>query len=218
MDEFRNMIRTKKKMNLLMVAINIAVFLVLSLMGNTEDGYFMLNHGACYAPVIIEGEYYRLVTGMFLHFGIYHLVYNMICLFFVGDYLEELVGPVRYLIIYLGGGLAGNLLSMGLELRSGRFAVSAGASGAIFAVIGALLYIILRNRGRVGRITVYRMVLMVALSILQGFMDVGTDNAAHIGGLAGGFVLAVLLYRKRRTGRDRYSFRGMRDGTEGSFD
>lgn len=85
-------------------------------------------------------------------------------------------------------------------------------------MIGALLYIILRNRGRVGRITVYRMVLMVALSILQGFMDVGTDNAAHIGGLAGGFVLAVLLYRKRRTGRDRYSFRGMRDGTEGSFD
>ena len=198
MGEIWNVIKTKKKMNLLMVASNIAVFLVLSLMGNTEDGYFMLEHGACYAPAILDGEYYRLATGMFLHFGIYHLAYNMICLIFAGEYLEEIVGSVRYLIIYLGGGLAGNLLSLAMEIKSGRFAVSAGASGAIFAVIGALCYIIFRNRKRVGNATLRRIGLMVTLSIIQGFMDVGTDNAAHIGGLAGGFALAVLLYHKKR--------------------
>lgn len=202
MDEVREFIRSRKKMNLLMVAINIVVFLVLSFMGNTEDGYFMLNHGACYTPLILEGEYYRLITGMFLHFGIYHIAYNMICLIFVGEYLEEIVGSVKYLIIYLGGGLVGNLLSMALEMRSGRFAVSAGASGAIFAVIGALCYIIIRNRRRVGTATLYRIGLMVILSVAQGFADVGTDNAAHIGGLVGGFLLAVLLYHKKQ--RDPY--------------
>ncbi len=185
-------------MNLLLAAANILVFLVLSAMGDTEDGYFMLRHGACYTPAILEGEYYRLFTGMFLHFGIYHIAYNMLCLLLMGNYLEEIVGSVRYAVIYLGAGLAGNLLSMGLELRSGSFAVSAGASGAIFGVMGALFYVVLRGRGQVGSGTAGRMGMMLVLMVLQGFADTGTDNAAHIGGLAAGFLLAVLLYRKKR--------------------
>lgn len=201
MDELKDFIRSRKKMNLLMVAVNIAVFVVLTFMGNTEDALFMFNHGACYTPSVQSGEYYRLFTSMFLHFGLYHIVNNMVCLIFLGDYLETIVGPVKYLIIYLAGGLAGNLLSMAIETQTGHYAVSAGASGAIFAVVGALLYIVLRNRGRVGAMTVHRMGIMVVLSVLQGFTDVGTDNAAHIGGLLGGFVLAVLLYHTRSGGQ-----------------
>ena len=75
-------------MNLLMVAVNIAVFVVLTFMGNTEDALFMFNHGACYTPSVQSGEYYRLFTSMFLHFGLYHIVNNMVCLIFLGDYLE----------------------------------------------------------------------------------------------------------------------------------
>ena len=105
-------------------------------------------------PVIRRLSWKENITGClrgcFLHFGIYHIAYNMLCLLLMGNYLEEIVGSVRYAVIYLGAGLAGNLLSMGLELRSGSFAVSAGASGAIFGVMGALFYVVLRGRGQVG--------------------------------------------------------------------
>ncbi|MDD2957325.1 MAG: rhomboid family intramembrane serine protease [Lachnospiraceae bacterium] len=199
MGEIKEFIKKSKKMNLLMVAVNVAVFLIFSIMGSTEDGYFMMEHGACYTPAILEGgEYYRLFTGMFLHFGFYHLVYNMICLLFLGDMVESVVGPLKYLVIYLAGGLAGNVLSMVMELRTGDYALSAGASGAIFAVMGSLLYIVIRNKGRLGTVTEKRLLLAMVLIILQGFVDTGTNNAAHIGGCLTGFLLGALLYHKRR--------------------
>lgn len=196
MGEIREFIKSRKKMNLLMVAANLAVFILLSVIGNTENVYFMLNHGACYAPAIAGGEYYRLFTGMFLHFGIQHLANNMLCLIFLGDYLETLVGPVKYLIIYLGGGLIGNVLSAIIGMAANDYAVSAGASGAVFAVVGALLYILIRNKGRLGNISGRGLVMMAVLSVLQGFTAAGTNNMAHIGGLIGGFAAAVLLYRR----------------------
>ncbi len=193
-DEVRNAIRSRGKVTLSLVVINIVVFIVLSLQGNTESAAFMAAHGACYAPYIVgNGEYWRLFTAMFLHFGVVHLLYNMVCLLTLGDLLEKVIGPVRYLIIYVIGGLAGNILSVAVGLRTGNYAVSAGASGAAFAVIGALLVVVIRRHGRLGRIRLERMLLMVALMIAQGFVESGTDNMAHIGGVAAGFVLALVL-------------------------
>ena len=157
------------------------------------DSGFMLAHGAAYAPLIMRGEYYRLFTSMFLHFGLTHLLYNMVCLLSLGALLETIVGPVRYFVIYLLGGLAGNLLSVYVQMRTGNYAVSAGASGAIFAVIGALLVVVIRRHGRLGQIRLERMLLMTALMIAQGFVEAGTDSIAHVGGAIGGFVLAFLL-------------------------
>lgn len=198
MEDIKKFFNTRKKTNLIIVGINIAVFLVLTIIGDTNDGLFMLQHGAAYTPYILGGEYYRLFTSMFLHFGFYHIAYNMLCLIFLGDVLETEVGPVRYLIIYILGGLAGNIFSMFMDLRNGAFPVSAGASGAIFAVVGAVLYIVLRNKGQLGTITIQRLLLMIVVTLGQGFVDVGTDNAAHMGGLIAGFVLAVLVYWKKR--------------------
>lgn len=197
MEDIKGFFRTRKKVNLVIIAINIIVFLVLTIIGNTNDGLFMLQHGAAYTPYVLGGEYYRLFTSMFLHFGFYHIAYNMLCLIFLGDVLETEVGPVRYLIIYILGGLAGNLFSMAMEFRTGVLHVSAGASGAIFAVVGAILYIVLRNKGQLGTITIRRLLLMIVVTLGQGFVDVGTDNAAHVGGLIAGFVLAVLVYWKK---------------------
>lgn len=198
MDEFKCFLVSRKKITLLMTAANLLIFLVFTIIGDTEDVYFMLEHGACFTPAILLGEYYRLFTGMFLHFGIHHVVYNMICLIFMGDILETEVGSVKYLVIYVLGGLAGNLLSMAMDIKTGVYVISAGASGAVFAVIGALLWVIIRNKGRLGNITLQRMAMMAVLSILQGFTETGTDNAAHIGGFVAGFLLAMFLYRRKQ--------------------
>ncbi len=191
-------LKKAQKVNLVMVAANILVFLVLEMIGNTESSNFMLEHGAAYTPLIMGGEYYRMFTAMFLHFGITHLVFNMICLYTLGDMLERTIGHVKYLLLYLLGGLAGNALSLAVDLRTGSYAVSAGASGAIFAVMGAVFVIVLRNRNRFSRSYVQRMGMMVVLMVAEGFFVQGTDNAAHVGGVIAGCVLGFLLYRRKR--------------------
>ena len=95
--------RSKNSINLVIVVCNILVFLAVTLTGGTESSRHMMDCGAAYAPLIESGEYYRLFTSMFLHFGIQHLINNMLLLLFLGDYLERAAGKIRYLVIYLGG-------------------------------------------------------------------------------------------------------------------
>ena len=188
----------KAPCTVILVAINVVVFLLLSLKGMTEDGMFLLQHGAMYVPYITEkGEYYRIFTSMFLHFGFDHLLNNMVVLAAVGLNLEYELGGLKFLILYLLSGLGGNVLSAWWDIRMGEYAISAGASGAIFGVIGALLYVAIRNKGRIGDISGRGILFMIALSLYYGFSSGGVDNMAHIGGLAAGFVLSVLLYRKK---------------------
>ena len=183
-----------------LIVINVAVFFIMSLFGNTEDVMFMLEHGAMFEPLITEEhEYYRIITSMFLHFGIEHLLNNMVILGALGWNLELETGKIRFLIIYLVSGIGGNLLSLYLGVSSAEYAVSAGASGAIFGLMGALLYVAARNRGRMGRISGKGILFMIALSLYFGITSSGIDNAAHIGGLLCGFILAVILYRKKNS-------------------
>ena len=191
--EMIQFLKTRKKANLTMAAVNVIVFLVLCILGDTQSAAFMQAHGAAWTPAILNGEWYRLFTSMFLHFGIVHLLYNMLCLITLGDTLEHLTGPVRYLIIYLGSGLCGNLLSLAWEMHTDEYAISAGASGAIFGVIGALFVIMLRLGIRNGRMNAKRLGIVAVLMIAQGFFEAGTDNIAHIGGLLGGMLLSFLL-------------------------
>ena len=193
----------KAPCTVLLVAANVIVFLVLSFQGMTENAGFMLQHGAMYVPYIIgKGEYYRLFTSMFLHFGYDHLINNMIALAAMGWNLELDIGKIKFLIVYFVSGLAGNILSAWWDIQTGSMVVSAGASGAIFGIIGALLYVAIRNRGRIGEISGRGLVAMVVLTLYYGFTSGGVDNMAHIGGLAAGFLSGVLLYRKRN---DKYS-------------
>ena len=194
LQEALDFLQSREKCNLLMVIINIVVFVILEWMGSTTDTMFMLHHGAMYEPLVVErGEYYRLCTWMFLHFGVQHLLYNMLLLIFVGDMLEKAVGKVRYLMIYLGGGILGNLLSMVVVMRTGSYAVSAGASGAIFAVVGALVFLAVKNRDRISQEEIWRLMIMAVLSLIEGFTQTGTDSMAHLGGFLGGVVICLLL-------------------------
>lgn len=196
----RRMVRGRMPsiMNLIIILVNIVVFLILSLGGDTNDAVYVADHGGMYPPYVIRyGEWWRLFTSMFLHFGITHLANNMFLLFFTGDRLERAVGKVRYLIIYLGSGLCGGILSFVAMMNTGNLAVSAGASGAIFGVIGALLWIVIRNRGRLEGLTTRGLVMMAALSLYFGFTSTGVDNWCHVGGLIGGFLLSLLLYSRK---------------------
>lgn len=183
---------------ILLAAINVIVFFILTSQGMTEDGLFLLEHGAMYVPRIMEDEdYYRLFSSMFLHFGFEHLMNNMVTLVLLGWNLEIEIGKFKFLVIYILSGLGGNFLSAWYELWTADYSISAGASGAIFGVIGALLYVAMRNRGRIGDISGRGIVFMIILSLYYGFTSSGVDNLAHIGGLITGFVLGILLYWKR---------------------
>lgn len=187
------------------IVINVAVFLILSLFGDTEDAVFMLQHGAMYEPMVTQQhEFYRIFTSMFLHFGITHLLNNMVLLGALGWNLELEIGKMRFLIIYLVSGIGGNLLSLYFGISAETYAVSAGASGAIFGLMGALLYVVIANRGRLGRLAGRGMLFMVILSLYFGFTSSGVDNWAHIGGLITGFVMAVILYRRKNSYGDSY--------------
>ena len=185
----------KEPITVLFILLNILIFLVVEFTGGSENTAHMIECGAAYPPLILEnGEIYRLFTCMFLHFGIYHIANNMLVLFVLGQRLEPVVGKIKFILIYLLGGLGGNIFSFIMEMKSADYAVSAGASGAVFAVMGAMLYVVIRNHGRIQDISVRQMVIMAGFSLYFGFTSNGVDNAAHVGGMACGFILAAVLY------------------------
>lgn len=194
-DIIDRMIRRKNKswMNYCLIAANLLLFFLVELTGDSEDAMHMIRWGAAYTPLVHSGELYRLFTCMFLHFGFQHLLNNMLLLFFLGDYVERFVGKVRYLILYLGGGFCASLFSYWQDLRQGQNTVSAGASGAIFAVLGGLVVLILLHRGRLEDLTLPRVLVMAVLSLWVGFQSVGVDGFAHLGGFLAGAVLMLLL-------------------------
>ena len=184
---------------ILIMLANVVVFLALTMQGMTENGGFLLEHGAMYLPYVIEEQqYYRVFTSMFLHFGAPHLINNMLVLFVLGQRLEPVTGKIKFFLIYIFGGLGGNMLSLFFDMYAGNASLSAGASGAVFAVMGGMIYVIIRHRGRVADLTVRQMLIMAAFSLYFGFASEGVDNVAHIGGLLSGFLIAVILYHPRK--------------------
>ena len=181
-----------------MIIINIAVFLILSVFGNTEDAVFMLRHGAMYEPMVMQDhEVYRIFTSMFMHFGIGHLVNNMLVLFVMGEPLEQALGHFRYLILYFVSGIGANWISM-MRKGADSLVISAGASGAIFGVIGGLLSLAALNKGRLGNLSTRQLMIMVLFSLYFGFTSTGVDNTAHVSGLILGAILGILLHKRSK--------------------
>ena len=196
-----------------LIAVNILYYFWLELHGSTENAGYMVAHGAMYVPLIVEKkEYYRLLTSVFMHFGISHLVNNMIIQFVLGDNLERALGKIKYLVFYLLCGVGANVFSMIVSINDYEWAVSAGASGAIFGVIGGLLYVVIRNRGQLEDLGTRQLVLFVVCSLYFGFSSTGIDNAAHIGGLVLGFLLAMIFYGKPEERRPDAEGGGMNEG------
>ena len=186
----------KAYVNGLLIALNVLFFLYLEITGSSENVYFMYTKGAMSAPAVLEdGEYYRLLTAMFMHFGIRHIMNNMLVLFVLGDNLERALGHVKYLIFYLLCGIGSNWVSM-MAHSTDTMTVSAGASGAIFGVVGGLLYVVTANKGRLEVLSTRQLVIMIFFSLYLGYTSTGVDNTAHLSGLVIGIVLAIILYHR----------------------
>ncbi len=175
-----------------LIGINVAIFLFMlfahyfSKSFYTFDDY--LNLYCVYGPFIKMGEYYRIFTGMFLHGSIMHLVLNMYALYVIGSQIESFMGKTKFIIIYLFSGFLGNLLSITL----GDYA-SVGASGAIFGLLGALLYFGYHYRVYLGNVLKSQIIPIILLNLLIGFIVPSIDNIAHIGGLIGGILISIAL-------------------------
>lgn len=194
------MTRYKQKayVNGTIILINAAVFLYLEFSGSTMNPGFMIQKGAMYDPLILDyNQYYRLFTSIFMHFGVSHLLNNMLVLFVLGDNLERALGKIKYLILYLVSGVGANVISLMTDIWSGNLnTISAGASGAIFGVVGGLIYAVAINKGRLEDLSTGQLMVLVLLTLYHGYTSAGIDNAAHIGGLLLGILLGAILYRK----------------------
>ena len=179
-----------------LIIINVLVFLILEFIGDTESAGFMKECGAIHVPYILSGmEYWRLFTATFMHFGLQHLLNNMLLLGAAGKVLERALGKFKFLILYLIAGIGGSALSFGQMLSSGDYKVAAGASGAIFGIIGALVWIVIVHKGRYETLTGRGLVVMIGLCLYYGVATGGVDNWGHIGGLLTGFLLSIIFYR-----------------------
>ncbi len=184
---------------LTLIGLNLAYFIFLEAVGSTEDTALMIKYGAVYPVLVVQyRQYWRLLAACFMHFGAEHLCSNMLILFLLGDNLERALGRFRYVLLYLLAGIGANAVSVYGELLTGDYAVGAGASGAIFGVIGALLWAVIRSRGRLEELTTRQVLVMLGVAALYGFMEDGVDNTAHLAGAVLGFVLCMILYRPKR--------------------
>ena len=197
MNEEKTIIKKWLNINVILIAANIVIWLWMTTKGDTRDAQFMYEHGALFPTDVRNGERYRLLSAMFLHFGAEHLISNMFMQYFLGDMLLRALSQWKFAFIYLLAGIGGNVTSLIMMLVTGDFAVAAGASGAIYGIIGALLWVVLRNGGKFESISVPRMLLATALYIGYGFTTEGVDAWAHLGGAVAGFLAASLLYRKK---------------------
>jgi membrane associated rhomboid family serine protease len=189
--------RRMNAVTIALIAINVAVALVeLGINGSfTNNNVFV--KGVLWGPFVADGEWWRLVTAMFLHANILHLAVNMYSLYYVGSILEHVIGRWRFLLLYFASGVAG---SAGALVWSPS-QPSVGASGAIFGVLGALF--VLERRGTIasgGQIAMLIVINLVITFTLSSFISVG----GHVGGLIGGIALMWLLLQFRRS--TAYSF------------
>ena len=179
-----------------LIAINVLVFVAMVASGvsllNPTAGQ-VLAWGANFGPYTVNGQWWRLLSACFLHFGIVHIGFNMFVLYQIGLMTEPLFGSVLFLLVYLVAGVGANVIGLYLH----PMVVSAGASGAIFGVYGALLAFLLRRKGIVNpqaaKAVTRSVMIFLAYNLFFGLADRHTDLTVHIAGLALGFLAGFVV-------------------------
>jgi rhomboid protease GluP len=184
-----------------LIAINTLVFLAMVATGvsfTQPAPLDVFKWGGDFAPATLgDRQYWRLLTSIFLHFGIIHIAFNMYVLYQIGPFIETTFGRVRYLLIYFIAGLAGSVVSVTFHPHS----VGAGASGAIFGLYGGVFGFLLRERKSLNPEATKSIAksagIFVLYNVVFGAMQGTTDLSAHFGGLIAGFLAGLALVRSR---------------------
>lgn len=179
-----------------LIGVNVVAFVLMSISGvhlMQPAGQDLLKWGANFGPATMSGEWWRLLTCTFVHVGIVHLLFNMWVLATAGPLVERMVGNVGFLLLYLASGLVGSAAS----LLWNPMLISAGASGALFGVYGALLGMLLRQHGAIPAEALVQLrnsgLLFLGYNLVFGMTQPNIDSAAHIGGLVAGFLWGLVL-------------------------
>lgn len=170
------------------IGLLIAAFLWVTFQGGTTDSFNLIKWGGKFNPLIYAGEWWRFISPIFLHSGLIHLASNAVMLYIVGAWAERIYGKWRYVLILLIGGICGNIASFALNMN-----LSVGASTAVFAVMGALLYLVVLKPNVYAKTIGVSIASLVAVNLLLDVFSTQIDIAGHIGGLVGGFLLAGAL-------------------------
>ncbi|MBQ1812333.1 MAG: rhomboid family intramembrane serine protease [Bacilli bacterium] len=180
-----------------LLIVNTIIFILMYILGNgSNDIGTLIKFGALAKDLVLNGQYFRLLTSAFLHIGIMHLVCNMYALYILGKDIESYYGKVKYAFIYLTSALIGSLLSM---VFMSEYSVSAGASGAIFGLMGSLLYFGYNYRATLNNSITKQILPVIILNLFIGFTSTGINNYAHIGGLIGGYISSIVVGVKYKT-------------------
>ncbi|WP_067730420.1 rhomboid family intramembrane serine protease [Oceanobacillus damuensis] len=177
----------------ILIAMNVLLYILLEWNGGSSSIDTLIEMGAKYNPDIIDGEWWRIVSSMFLHIGFLHLFMNMLAVFYLGTAVERIYGRIRFLTIYFLAGIGGGLASFAFTAN-----VSAGASGALFGLFGALLFFGLIYK-RIFLQTMGQSILIILLiNIVFGFFVPQIDMGAHMGGLLAGFIGAAIVHLPKK--------------------
>jgi len=184
-----------------LILINVILFFVTYGMSHLNlNAIHLISFGGLYAPLVKSGEVWRLISAGFLHGGIVHLLCNMYSLYIIGTQLENFIGKPKFLILYFVSMISASLMCCVINPN----VVSVGASGAIFGLLGALVYFGYHYRIYLGTVLRNQVIPLIILNLMLGFMMSGVDNAAHIGGLIGGLLIAMALgVQKKENKRER---------------
>lgn len=179
------------RLTYVLIAFNVIVFAVQYVLFNWLGGDVVSFLGAKINTAIAAGQYWRLITPVFIHANLLHLFVNCYSLYVIGLQVESPFGYLRFLLVYLLSGMAGVILSFALSPHN-----SVGASGAIFGLVGALAVYLYRHRrrfGAFGRQRLMNLLGVIGLNLFFGIASSQIDNWGHVGGLAGGLLLGWLV-------------------------
>ncbi|MRH43124.1 rhomboid family intramembrane serine protease [Aquibacillus halophilus] len=169
--------------------VNVLLFTLLEMIGSSTSLSTLIKFGAKYNPNIIEGEWWRIISSMFLHIGLLHLFMNMLALYYVGTAVERIYGNIRFIIIYFLAGIVGGIASFAFNPQ-----IAAGASGAIFGLLGALLFFGVNYKKVFFQTMGWNLLFVIGLNIVFGLTVPQIDNSAHLGGLFGGFIASSIVF------------------------
>jgi membrane associated rhomboid family serine protease len=185
----RPVLRRPRSATTALLGVNLAVFVLELVLGGSMDPGVLVRLGAMVPVLVAQGEFWRLVTAMFLHVGILHIAFNALGLYLFGSLVESALGSARFIAIYLISGLCASAASFAFSAPG---TVAAGASGAVFGLLGAWLAFNLRRRSlSLAQANIQGALMLIGINLALGFLLPGIDNVAHLGGLAAGVVAGL---------------------------